>query len=597
MAPFLTRVIQDDFSGGFFRSVSPELIPENGAYDIVNYLLNEGGQPYRRGGASYKNGATFDTDMTFLWDGYLDVGQRTLFASTGKFGVLDSNDSTNITLTSSVGMPYPKAARVVASGSDPAKSSAFLFIGGGYIYGGSRKTATYNTGTVTVTVDSQTVTGSGTSFTANVDPGMLFQQASTERVYTVKTVDSTTQITLTEPYSGPTEAGASYNLRTLYSIAAGDPYPDSDFYCVAANRLLSATGRIVKFSAISDPHSFDAGDYHELPEGVTISGMEAVGQDVLIFTTRGIWILRGIAFDIVDADGNPQHQLVPLSRDLVQWGGPAGIASWENLLVVPTTNGVYLLDGTTSPVRLSRSIEPLYQFYVAGNYRVGTGTVYRNHYFLPIATSSNVVELLVCRLDRPTDDGAGHRTYPWVRITGYASHLISLATRIGDPVQQPKLLGAQMNGSRILDCTPFFEPDSTHKSDPDGSAHRAFVISRDIPTGNLTTNYVRKLRPRALILDAGSDNPSMVFAWTDGTPTPGPEWGTAVWNAFSWTSGGSRFKRLGTMPESDGINPYTLRFNKKARFVRLYAASKGPCAENILRSLELFIRPSEATRK
>jgi hypothetical protein len=82
-------------------------------------------------------------------------------------------------------------------------------------YGGSLKTAPYSTGTVTVTNGSKTVTGAGTSWTANVDAGMILRVGSDSAIGLVASVDTNTQITLRDAWSGTTAAGASYTLVTV----------------------------------------------------------------------------------------------------------------------------------------------------------------------------------------------------------------------------------------------------------------------------------------------------------------------------------------------------------------------------------------------
>jgi hypothetical protein len=154
--------------------------------------------------------------------------ERTVFASDDDFYVVDSDehDAGQPRLGRDAG---PKPSALIES---------MLFIGGGYIYGGSRKTANYTTGTVTFTNGSKTVTGSGTTWNTLVDAGMLIQRGN-ERVYVVASVDSTTQITLRDAYEGVTGSGVSYTLSPIYKITAADPYESGEFYAVAANRLLT----------------------------------------------------------------------------------------------------------------------------------------------------------------------------------------------------------------------------------------------------------------------------------------------------------------------------------------------------------------------
>lgn len=603
--PSNPEILQDDFSLGIVRDRAPHLIPENGLLDAVNYLLEPDGGLFRRGGTAYKsNAAHGSAGLTFLWDGYLDPGQRTVFANSADFAVLGSNDADRVNLGSD-GLPHPKQAVVAVSEVSAAFPSSLLFIGGGYIYGGSRKTAAYSTsgGNTNATNGSRTVTDADGGFTANVDAGMLFQRAATERVYVVASVDSDTSLTLSEPYQGATTTTANVTFHTVYAIAAGDPYVDAESYCVAGGRLLALTARgDVRYSATGNPHSFATNDRHPVPEGVQGLGIVSAGQNVLIFTTGGVFVFQGVAFDTVDADGNPNHRILPLSRDLVLWGGPAGIAQWENYLIVPCTNGIYLLDGVSSPVRISRSIEPLYQGYVNAAYRTGGAVVHREHYLLPILRSSSneVFELLVCRMDRATSDDEGRSIFPWTRLGDSGALLTALAVRVGAALQQPQLLGAQqIAASRVVDCTYFFAPDAAHKADADGVAHQAHWVTRDFETGNLTINAVKAIRVWASLEDAGSDNPSMPIFYGEGQSASGAKWDQVLWDNFLWAAeGGEAFIDLAcAVPEGNGVTPKRCRVGKKRRHIRFKGVTSGPAASVQLRAIGVVVHPSEALRR
>lgn len=179
MTPALrTRYTQGDFSAGMNRDVAPALIPDSGTYDLVNALLDEDGNPYRRGGTEYQSKEGMGSaGLTWVWSGYLLGGPRTIFANGSDFGVLGSDDESIVNL-GGVGLSAPKQSAVIED---------LLYIGGGTLYGGSRKTAVYSTGTVEVTKGSKTVKGAGTTWTTNVDVGMLFHIGS-ERVYVVAEV-------------------------------------------------------------------------------------------------------------------------------------------------------------------------------------------------------------------------------------------------------------------------------------------------------------------------------------------------------------------------------------------------------------------------
>ena len=82
----------------------------------------------------------------------------------------------------------------------------------------------YKTGTVTVTNGSATVTGSGTSWSANVAAGDLFTIIGSSVPYIVGSVASDTSLTLTSTYAGVTASAQSYAITTSFTPILGIPY-------------------------------------------------------------------------------------------------------------------------------------------------------------------------------------------------------------------------------------------------------------------------------------------------------------------------------------------------------------------------------------
>lgn len=81
----------------------------------------------------------------------------------------------------------------------------------------------YTTGTVTVTLNSTTVTGSSTVWTAAM-VGRQFKVGTSSPIYTIAQFISTTQIELDLVYGGSTTAGASYSIYQCYFT------PPTDFH-------------------------------------------------------------------------------------------------------------------------------------------------------------------------------------------------------------------------------------------------------------------------------------------------------------------------------------------------------------------------------
>lgn len=550
-------------------------------------LLTFGGSFDDFGGGDITPFAT--SGLTWCWDGYLFPGQRTLYASGSDFGTLAADDRNMVNL-GGAGLSRPKQSAVLED---------LLFIGGGAIYGGSRKATAYSTGTITVTNGNKAVTGSGTAFLANVDVGMLLHIGS-ERVYVVAAVNSNTELTLRDKYEGTGGGGKAYALSPLYTVGS-DPYESWDYLTVCENRLVVMNGRTIKTTEIDNPHTFTNSlgttNEHTLPEGAEGIGLATVAGTALVFTTAGIWTLDGLALDQVDQNGNTQHRLQQLSEGSVL-AGATGIAGVGQQLVIPCEDGIYLMDGISQPVRISRPVEALYRSRIAAGYSLGRAVVFRGHYLLPIITSSAAVKtLLVCRLDRPTR--ARHQTsFPWSRFTGDGGEIPAYAVRSSLVAAEPVLLGAQARPpSQVVDCSAYFEPDAEHEVDADGSVHDLELTSRDIQTGSGTINRVRSFKPR---YELKGDGASKVQAYYSlGSSRVGAaKFGHAKFgHAKFGGEGGATFVPIGEAGESNGRDPARFPVNKKMRFARMRVKSSGRAAICALREFELTIRPSGAVRR
>ena len=584
----LRRIRQEDFSAGIFRAVARHVIPQQGVYDLVNGLLDEDGSIYRRGGSEYVSTSGLGSaGLRWMWDGILSPGPRTLVASASKWGVLDG--SAAMVDLGSGGLSAPTRA---------TKIGDLLFVGGGTIYGGSRKTGDYSTGTVT-TAASPTVTGSGTSWSANVDAGMLFR-ISGERVYVVKSVESDTSLTLTEPYQGSTGSGKAYSLKRFETMTS--PYVSGEVLGSIFGRLLVADGSKLKFSAgVSDsgytqPHSFTDTDVHTL--GGEVLGVAALRDVVFVFTTAGVQAVMGMAYDMLDPAGvSFQQRVEDVNHDVILWG-KEGIATHENSLIVPALDGVYRLGVAQGPVLLSRSITPMYAEHVRQGHKPGVAAVYNGHYVLPILNASNVVvETLVCRVDRMVNTRFG-AVWPWSRWTGHAGSCSALVAHVGGVAasRTPDLYGASTaEGSRVVKLGGCWEPAAARKADADASVAQWAVETRDTATGTGEFNHVRRCRLGYELGDAASDDPTISGYYSKGSAVPGTAlWDAVDWDEFSWADGAlAEFTQLpGEAPEEEGRTPWTWPLTARTRFIRGRFSSSDPCSELRLRSVEWSVRPS-----
>jgi hypothetical protein len=608
-----SQTVQDDFSSGANGDVAAHLIDDTAAYDFVDTVLDDDGSAYKRGGTTAFSANAMTGSGRFILDAVLNVGRRTIVADEAKTYVLDSDDTTLINLDATTGMPYPKQTTTM---------SGLVFIGGGAITAGARSSTTHTTGAqVTVTNLSQTVTRSGGSWSGIVVPGHLMK-IGTGRVYEVQSVESATSLTLRDAYQGISASSQTAVFHPIYRVVNGDPYNSAQYVAVCQNRVLWGSGRIVRFSNIGNPHVTGANDYHELPTGAQICGLADLGGTAIVFTTDGIWTIDGLAYDIVDSAGNGQHQVRRLSEAIVL-AGAAGIAGHEQQLIVPASDGIFLLDGVSSPTRISRGIERRYKAWIKWGARLGQAAVYRGHYLLPIVAPTGAVrDLLVCRLDRPVRTRFNRPSWPWVRFAGDGGLTPAFTVRHGDGQLAPKLLGCQgRTGSKIVECSDFFNASSPNYSDADGTNHAPQITTRDYETGEMTENAVRSARLRYEL--TGSSG-KLKVEWSKGGPAadvagygnPLRLWGDidAEWGdvAGFWVSGfgpadpdivvaagdPAVFTELSPSPgASDGIKPVKCRINRRARYSRLRITCSGTVDTFRFRSLEIFTRPSQAVRR
>lgn len=105
----LARIVQQDFSGGMFPALAPELIPVNGAFDITNGLLDEQNVCYRRGGSSYASLAPAGSGVRMLWSGFLKHGgqQTILCVADGSFRMLQDGTLEKIALVPPTALVTP----------------------------------------------------------------------------------------------------------------------------------------------------------------------------------------------------------------------------------------------------------------------------------------------------------------------------------------------------------------------------------------------------------------------------------------------------------------------------------------------------------
>jgi hypothetical protein len=569
---------QESFGRGMFRGIARHLIPEGGAYDLLNYLLDdEDGSPYKRGGSAHLSSAAgtgAGGGAVGVWDGRLVGGERSVVVVTDGSGAariyVVSEDDSTLTL---VGGSLPGGAALKFT-----EYNGVLLVGVGpsdplttapYVYGGSRKTAEYTTGTVAVTNGDRTVIGSGTSWTSNVDAGMIFlhTESGATRWNVVESVESSTTLTLRWPWPGATDASSAYTLTPMSNAAmAGANMGGCPEF--VGGRILAAKASQpsqLVFTGFEDTYpvygSVAASDLHAFAG--TIFGIHGLRDTALVFTSAGLFNVRNLSFDLTDPAGNVQ-QTVEKIDGLVLWS-QMGVQAWGNGLIVPARDGVYLVDALSRPVLLSRSVTDLYRGYVASGYRPGQAFIYRSTYCLPILDSSLAVQgWVTCKLDSGDESGF----WPWTRLSAGGVRCGTVRNR---GTSQPKVLGgASASGGRLTDLK-WFDPAAAYKNDADGTTPTFTFESRDYPTGPGTLNTARKARLLYDLVDAASDNPALTMAVAN--------------------EDGSFTTLTDTAAEGSPASK-TWLFTKRGRYVRFRLTCATAAASAVIRSLEWWRRAS-----
>jgi hypothetical protein len=389
---------------------------------------------------------------------------------------------------------------------------------------------------------------------------------------------------------------------------------------VCGERLIVAQGRIVRFSAGGNPHSFGADDYHELPGGTVIRGLAAIKDTLLVFTSYGIWAIENLALDLTDDQGNPQQVMQKLFPELALLH-EAGLAEWGGRIVVPCADRCFLVDTISAPTPISDSIAPLYMEHIRAGRLPGGGKAFRNHYFLPwLDAAGAVVSVMVCRLNRPVKGRATY--YPWSVFTGHAAQMVMGDIAAVTPT--PTMLVAHRDG-RVVDFFSVFDPDNQVVHDVDGSDPEFDFETRDFPTGNGQPNHVRALRLNYTLTPLEGVDASIGAAFSFGSTAQSyetlrngrsyddvrTEYGDyaavvrgpiapSAWGPGAWAEDRDRF----WMPleqralASPGIDPaqWRLAQPKRVRYARVRFRCTDPVAKLVIHGVGFGVRPATHDR-
>ena len=190
--------------------------------------------------------------------------------------------------------------------------------------------AWYKTGTVTVTNNSATVLGNGTTFMSSIAAGDLFT-ADGDKVYEVASVIDNTTFTLGKVYSGATASGATYQIARLSTVS------------------ITTVGLANQVSALLTSWQVRENEYKVWTAGNALSGFRSDGTPA---SPAGADSLAGY-YPLSDLTGAVTYVACPAKR------APADAPTFTGTVTLPATTSIGnvsaaeigYLDGVTSAVQ------------------------------------------------------------------------------------------------------------------------------------------------------------------------------------------------------------------------------------------------------
>lgn len=236
----------------------------------------------------------------------------------------------------------------------------------------------YSTGTVTVTQNSTSVTGSGTTWTS-AHIGQQFIVGGQAPFYTISAVPSATSLTLDRVYGGTSGAGLTYTIVQVYLVAPSD---------------------LLRLDSVIDPDNFwrlnlnwtqEALDRIDAQRSHTSSGSTSRILATAPFSSAGLlryelWPRPASAKSypfrytkrIADLSAASDTPIFPIRGDALRYGALAQLTMWKN-----SANPLYDLT-------LHREYEALFQgeinFLERQDQEIRQDSVvYEDHFMFPYA--------------------------------------------------------------------------------------------------------------------------------------------------------------------------------------------------------------------
>ena len=141
------------------------------------------------------------------------------------------------------------------------------------------------------------------------------------------------------------------------NVAAVAAFPKYSKCAVHKNYIFAAKGSTLKWCALKDPTIWPANNFQDInsDDGDVIIALRSVGNGLLIFKKRSLWLLIGDTFDPIAAQYYLQRIDTPSSFTFL-FGQT--IVTHNGVLKFLTVDGFYAYTGGTQIVKISDPIQP-----------------------------------------------------------------------------------------------------------------------------------------------------------------------------------------------------------------------------------------------
>jgi len=195
----------------------------------------------------------------------------------------------------------------------------------------------YSKGTAAVTLNSQTVTGTGTRWAKRIHAGDVFQLEVGGPLYLIAEVSSDTSLILAAEYAGSTDATADYTIVSDFSRYFSVPYPRNQDIEKASVMRRSTTRVDTLLGQLSD-RIFNV----EYPPGSVVDIVATPSVDT-------VYIGQGSGGALVTADSTVTADSNLVLADGFTLGDPLGSTITADSSTVRASSAVVTADGFNTP--------------------------------------------------------------------------------------------------------------------------------------------------------------------------------------------------------------------------------------------------------